>query len=241
MNRMERPLKSNEWVSRELYSRITSGAILPGDKLPSVVDLAAEYGVGRSTIREALSALKAKGLLDIRQGGGTFVLTPEPAQLEDSSPAALKEDWLGRADSLLQLLEVRKVLETGCAALATKHRSADDLAALRETLRQMEQQLADEAFSEQADVRLHEQIAAATHNPMLIELMKSLSIRLHESMRDTRSLWFYAERQSARRLLEEHIALVDAIEQQDEALASSRMEIHLAKVEQVLRDKTATL
>ncbi|MBP3966585.1 FadR/GntR family transcriptional regulator [Paenibacillus lignilyticus] len=237
MNRIERPLKSNEWVSRELYGRITSGALLPGDKLPSVVDLAAEYGVGRSTIREALSALKAKGLLDIRQGGGTFVRAPEPEALEDAN-TALKEDWLDRADSLLQLLEVRKVLETGCASLAAKHRSADDLAALHETLRQMEQQLADEAFSEQADVRLHEQIAAATHNPMLIELMKSLSLRLHESMRDTRSLWFYAERQSARRLLEEHIALVEAIEQQDGVLASSRMEIHLTKVEQVLRDKT---
>ncbi|SFT27816.1 FadR/GntR family transcriptional regulator [Paenibacillus sp. BC26] len=237
MHRIERPLKSNEWVSRELYSRITSGALLPGDKLPSVVDLAAEYGVGRSTIREALSALKAKGLLDIRQGGGTFVRAPEPEALEAAN-ANLKEDWLARADSLLQLLEVRKVLETGCASLAAKHRSADDLAALNETLRQMEQQLADEAFGEQADVRLHEQIVAATHNPMLIELMKSLSLRLHESMRDTRSLWFYAERQSARRLLEEHIALVEAIEQQDEALASSRMEIHLTKVEQVLRDQT---
>ncbi|RAP75013.1 FadR/GntR family transcriptional regulator [Paenibacillus montanisoli] len=237
----ERPLKSYEWVSRELFNHITSGALQPGDKLPSVVDLAAEYGVGRSTIREALSALKAKGLLDIRQGGGTYVKATQPQPDEALNPAvASKEDWLDRADSLLQLLEVRKVLETGCASLAAKHRSSEDLAAMRETLRQMELRLGDESFSEQADVLLHEQIAAATHNPMLIELMKSLSQRLHESMRDTRSLWFYAERQSARRLLDEHAAIVEAIGQQQEALAASRMEVHLAKVEHVLRDKTGS-
>ncbi|WP_308638049.1 FadR/GntR family transcriptional regulator [Paenibacillus silvisoli] len=235
----ERPLKSYEWVARELYNRITvSSALQPGDKLPSVVDLAAEYGVGRSTIREALSALKAQGLLDIRQGGGTYVKSTQPQP--DEAPL-IKEEWLDRADSLLQLLEVRKVLETGCASLAARHRSADDLAAMHETLRHMEERLADEAYSEQADVLLHEQIAAASHNPMLVELMKSLSQRLHESMRDTRSLWFYAERQSARRLLDEHAAIIEAIGQQEEALAASRMEVHLAKVEQVLRDKIGSL
>ncbi|QHW31229.1 FadR family transcriptional regulator [Paenibacillus rhizovicinus] len=228
----ERPLKSNEWVTQKLHLKLKSGELSPGDKLPSVVDLAAEYSVGRSTIREALSALKAQGLLDIRQGGGTYVKTPPEA------PAFAQEAWLDRADSLLQLLEVRKVLETGCAGLAAKHRNGNDLAALNNTLLEMEQQLDDEHFSEQADVLLHEQIARATQNPMLIELMKSLSERLHASMRDTRSLWFYAERHSASQLLEEHRSIVSAIAQRDEALASSLMGRHLAKVEHVLRDKT---
>ncbi|REE67989.1 GntR family transcriptional regulator [Paenibacillus taihuensis] len=234
-----KPLKSYEWVSRELGDRIAAGDLKPGDKLPSVVDLAAQYNVGRSTIREALSALKARGLLDIRQGGGTFVLAPPEPQEE--STAAVREDWLDRADSLLQLLEVRKVLETGCASLAAKHRSADDLAAMEATLAQMEQRLDDEAFGEQADVQLHEQIARASRNPMLVELMKSLSQRLHESMRDTRSLWFYGEQQSARRLLEEHSGIVDAIRLQDAGQAASRMDAHLSKVEQVLREKTGSL
>lgn len=235
MSTNERPLKSNEWVTQKLHDKLTSGELSPGDKLPSVVDLAAEYGVGRSTIREALSALKAKGLLDIRQGGGTYVKTPPDAA------SLTREAWVDRADSLLQLLDVRKVLETGCAALAAKHRGDDDLAALAATLQEMEQQLGDDVFGEQADVRLHEQIAKATHNPMLVELMKSLSVRLHESMRDTRSLWFYAEQESASRLLEEHRSIVSAIAQRDEALASSRMGQHLAKVEHVLRDKTGIL
>lgn len=230
----ERPLKSNEWVTQKLHLKLTSGELSPGDKLSSVVDLAAEYGVGRSTIREALSALKAKGLLDIRQGGGTYVKTPPAETASSLAP----EDWLDRAESLLQLLEVRKVLETGCAALAAKHRAEHDLSALTATLREMEERLEDERFGEQADVLLHEQIARATCNPMLVELMKSLSERLHESMRDTRSLWFYAEHRSASRLLDEHRAIVSAIEARDERLASARMEQHLAKVEQVLRDKT---
>ncbi|SFJ50809.1 GntR family transcriptional regulator, transcriptional repressor for pyruvate dehydrogenase complex [Paenibacillus sp. UNC496MF] len=232
MSHHERPLKSNEWVAQQLLLKLTSGELSPGDKLPSVVDLAAEYGVGRSTIREAQSALKAKGLLDIRQGGGTYVKSPP------EEPAFAQEAWLGRADSLLQLLEVRKVLETGCAGLAAKHRTDDDLVALNATLREMEERLGDEAFGEQADVRLHERLAKATHNPMLAELMKSLSERLHESMRDTRSLWFYAEHRSASRLLEEHRSIVSAVASRDEALAASLMERHLAKVEQVLREKT---
>lgn len=235
MSMNERPLKSNEWVARKLHLKLTSGELSPGDKLPSVVELAAEYGVGRSTIREALSALKAKGLLDIRQGGGTYVKSPP------DEPAFAQEDWLNRADSLLQLLDVRKVLETGCAALAAKHRAEADLEALDATLNEMADRLDDEIFGEQADVLLHEQIARATHNPMLTELMRTLSERLHESMRDTRSLWFYAEHRSASRLLDEHRSIVSAIRDRDESLASARMGQHLAKVEQVLRDKTGIL
>ncbi|MBM7566091.1 FadR/GntR family transcriptional regulator [Paenibacillus sacheonensis] len=236
MNTNERPLKSNEWVARQLHQQLTSGELSPGDKLPSVVDLAAEYGVGRSTIREALSALKAKGLLDIRQGGGTYAKAPP-----EGSQAFAQEAWLDRADSLLQLLDVRKVLETGCASLAAKHRTDADVDALQATLQQMEDRLDDDSFGEQADVLLHEQIARATQNPVLMELMKSLSERLHESMRDTRSLWFYAEHRSASRLLEEHRSIVAAIAARDEALASARMGQHLAKVEHVLREKTGIL
>ncbi|MGX4583575.1 FadR/GntR family transcriptional regulator [Paenibacillus chitinolyticus] len=236
VNTNERPLKSHEWVLNDLRKQLEEGRLEVGDRLSSVVDLAAQYGVGRSTIREALSVLKAMGLLDIRQGGGTFVkaLPSEPPH-----PGLLRPEWVGRAESLRHILEVRRVLETGCASLAAVSRTEDDLAALADTLRSMEEHLGDEALSEQTDVRFHEQIAAATHNPVLADLMASLSQKLHDSMKDTRALWFYAERSSAERLLREHQAIFDAIRSRQPQEASARMEQHITKVEQVLGEKGA--
>lgn len=229
----ERPLKSYEWVARDLDRQIGEKKWHVGDKLPSVVELAEHYGVGRSTIREALSALRAKGLLDIRQGGGTYIKEPELREEE----AFFAEDWMNRAESLRHVLEVRKVLETGCAGLAARHRTEADLSAMRETLERMRSDLNDEGAGEQADIRLHTLIARATHNPALIEMMASLLDRYHGSMKDTRALWFYAERRSAERLLEEHTQIVAAIQDGDERKAAARMKEHLVKVENVLRER----
>ncbi|WP_309271941.1 FadR/GntR family transcriptional regulator [Paenibacillus sp.] len=236
MTSQQRPLKQYEWVMIDLKKQIDEGRLQPGDRLSSVVDLATQYNVGRSTIREALSALKAMGLLNIKQGGGTFVkslpLEPDPVH-----PMQQYADlWEGRAASLRHILEVRRVLETGCAALASQHRTADDLAVFEHLLEEMKQSK-DEHFSEQADVKFHQQIAAATHNPLLHDLMESLSNKLHESMKDMRALWFYAERSSAERLLQEHIQIYDAIAKQDAKDATARMELHISKVEQVLNEK----
>ncbi|MCC3374910.1 FadR/GntR family transcriptional regulator [Cohnella sp. REN36] len=228
-----RPLKSSEWVRNDIREKIENGDLMPGARLPSVVELSAQYQVGRSTVREALSALKAMGLLTIRQGGGTFVRAEteggpaHPGQLQPDS-------WVGRAGTIRHILDVRRVLETGCALLAAKHRTADDLTALSGTLGEMERALGDEAESEQADVRFHQQIAAAAHNPVLRDWMDSLSRELHESMKDTRALWFYAERANAERLLAEHKAIYEAIAGREPRLASERMAAHIDKVEQVL-------
>lgn len=219
----------------DLKAKISSGEPKPGDKLPSVVVLAERYGVGRSTIREALSALRAVGMLDIRQGGGTYVRAAAPDAPE---PEGAAPEWIGRAESLRHILEVRRVLESGCAALAAKHRSPEQLEELRATLERMREHLSDEQASEQDDVRFHLQIAEAAQNPVLTDLVRSLSQKLHESMKDTRALWFYAERRSAERLLGEHTGIYEAIAAGDERLATRRMEQHIAKVERVLFEKT---
>lgn len=238
MTSQQRPLKQYEWVMNDLKKQMDEGHLQPGDRLSSVVDLAAQYNVGRSTIREALSALKAMGLLNIKQGGGTFVKAA-PAEADPVHPMQHYADlWEGRAASLRHVLEVRRVLETGCASLAAQHRTEADLAAFRQLLADMERS-EDEHFIEQADVKFHQCIASATHNPLLHDLMESLSLKLHESMKDMRALWFYAERSSAERLLQEHRHIYEAIEKQDAKEAMARMELHISKVEQVLDEKKA--
>ncbi|MFC3342100.1 FadR/GntR family transcriptional regulator [Paenibacillus abyssi] len=235
----DRPMKSSEWVMNDIKKKITQGQLSPGDRLASVVDLALQYSVGRSTVREALSALKAMGMLDIKQGGGTFVKAP-PAESQPMHPGQLYQDlWEGRAASLRHVLEVRRVLETGCALLAAGNRTESDLSALSETLQSMEHNLENESLNEQADVRFHQQIAAATHNPLLGELMESLSQKLHDSIKDMRALWFYAERSSSERLLREHYAIYEAIKDGNAKEASARMGLHITKVEQVLDGKVA--
>lgn len=221
--------KSHEIVARHMLDRIESGEWEPGRKLPSVVDLAAAYGVGRSTIREAVSALKAMGWLDVRHGGGTYVSKTLP------QPAGAPE-WLQGAESIREILEVRKVLERGTAALAAQRRGEAHLEALRQVLRRMELGLAadDSAESERADVDFHASIAAASGNSLLVSLMESLNQRMNETIRKTRELWFYEEKASAERLLNEHRSIYQAIADGDPLQAETLIGAHLAKVENVL-------
>ncbi|KIL35098.1 GntR family transcriptional regulator [Cohnella kolymensis] len=239
----DRPLKQHEWVLNDLSKQLEEGKLAPGDRLASVVDLAAQYGVGRSTIREALSALKAMGKLDVRQGGGTFVkpvITGSEPGSQPLHPALSDpESWVHRAASIRHILEVRRVLETGCASLAAQNRTDMDLSSMAETLHSMEKNLGDESFNEQADIFFHQQIAAATHNPVLNDLMGTLSQKLHGSMKDMRALWIYAERSSTERLLQEHYAIYQAIANRKPSEAAVRMETHITKVEQVLEEKAS--
>lgn len=224
--------KGHEMVADHLLGQIREGQLKPGQKLPSVVELAAAYGVGRSTIREAVSALKAMGWIDVRQGGGTFVKTELPSDSKTVADMLFQE-----AKSLAELLEVRRVLETGMAALAAQHRTPGDLSRLREALLEMEKGLQeqDTGRSDRADVAFHLAIAAASGNSLLFRMMESLSERLMESIRSSRELWFFQEQASAANLLLEHQGIYDAIEQQQAEQAGTRMELHLVKVERVVR------
>lgn len=223
--------KSSEIVLEEIKARITNGQLQPGDRLASVVELASQFSMGRSTIREALSALQAMGWLEIRQGGGTFVSQILPA--EEGEPA----DPFYRAESLQELIEVRKYIESGCAALAAERRTDEDLNRLENIIRHMSECLSDEIQGEEADIQFHLNIARASHNSLLQHLMESLTQRMQETMSHSRRLWFYTEKPAAARLLQEHTSIFEAIRSQDAELATSRMMQHLLKVEQVLRNR----
>jgi len=225
-----KPQKSSELIISQLKQQIAEGFYPLGSRLPSVVDFAAGYEVGRSTVREALSALKAMGWIDIRHGGGTFV-----SQVLPTEEATDHGDLFYKTESFQEIIEVRRFIESGCASLAAKNHTAEDLALLKNILAHMEAVLENEQAGEQADVQFHLQIAKASHNSLLIQMMESMTQRLQESMKDSRRLWFYAERASAQRLLQEHIAIYDAIAAKDEIQASERIIHHITKVDLVLQ------
>jgi DNA-binding FadR family transcriptional regulator len=160
-----------------LREQITSGAWPVGTRLPSEAALAAELGVGRSTVREAIRALAGTGLVESRQGAGTFV------RAAGAHEGAAFETRLRRA-AVLDVFEVRHALELQAARLAATRRDADDLARLERALRrrQAARARARDATFVEADLAFHEAVVAAAHNPVLSELFASFTTALREAL-----------------------------------------------------------
>ncbi|MFC4076037.1 FadR/GntR family transcriptional regulator [Salinithrix halophila] len=224
--------KIYEEVAEQIKGMIEQGKLLPGDKLASVRELAEQFDVGRSAIREALSALRAMGLLEMRQGEGTYVREFDVSILSRPLASAL----LMSPKQILQFLEMRKVLEVGTAGICADRRNDEDLAEMKAALVQMEKSTGhSEELGEQADVRFHLAVAAGTKNDLLIEMMHTVSGTMVEAMRESRRLWLYSEEATLERLHREHQSIYEAIRDQNAQLAQERMLVHLAKVEDVVR------
>ncbi|MCP1310385.1 FadR/GntR family transcriptional regulator [Paenibacillus tyrfis] len=222
--------KGYEIVADALREQIEQGVWPVGSRIDSVEQLAVKFGVGRSTIREALMSLKAHGWVDVRHGGGTFVL-------RNSGALQIEAPEIGNVEQLRQWLELRFILETEGAALAAARRSNDHLIELDKILAEMAA-LTDEDKLEQCDIRFHLKLAGASGNELLVRTLETLFLTMGPAMRESRRLWLFAEQSQTVRLSEEHQAIVDAVRLQDTALARERVASHLRKVEQMLRRLT---
>lgn len=222
--------KGYELVAEQIQAGIRSGSVKPGDRLDSVEQLSKRFQVGRSTIREALSALRATGLVEIRQGEGTFVARPEAPE----APASLRLVAGLTRQEVLEFFEVRKIIEAGTASQAALKREPEHLEAMRAAIASMQSAERDERLGEEADAQFHLAVAAATGNRMLVKLMLQISDTLKETMKESRRLWLFSEDRTLERLHREHSAILDAIEEGNAPLAGQLMLAHLAKVEQLL-------
>ena len=225
-----KPKKIYEEVSDELYEMIRSGSLKPGEQLDSIQQLAENFQVGRPAIREALSALSSMGLIEIKQGEGTFVKTFDPAIMNHPLSAALLMDQ----DNIKHLLEVRKILESGTAEVAAKKRTEENLIELKDMLFNMEKVSDDEELSDKADISFHVAVANASQNELLITLMNHVSELMTEKMRDIRRAALYSEEMTRKQLDQQHVRIYDAILAQDEDGARSAMLFHLQSVEESL-------
>ncbi|MED3710434.1 FadR/GntR family transcriptional regulator [Peribacillus frigoritolerans] len=225
-----KPKKIYEEVSDELYEMIRSGSLKPGEQLDSIQQLAENFQVGRPAIREALSALSSMGLIEIKQGEGTFVKTFDPAIMNHPLSAALLMDQ----DNIKHLLEVRKILESGTAEVAAKKRTVENLIELKDMLFNMEKVSDDEELSDKADISFHVAVANASQNELLITLMNHVSELMTEKMRDIRRAALYSEEMTLKQLYQQHVRIYDAIVAQDEDGARSAMLFHLQSVEESL-------
>ncbi|MTW85988.1 FCD domain-containing protein [Virgibacillus dakarensis] len=226
------PIKTRkiyEEVSDSLIELLKTGQLHPGDKLNPVEQLAKDYDVSRSAIREALSGLRAMGLVEMRQGEGTYITQFDASQFSLPVATAL----LMKRDDIKDLSEVRKILEVGSVSSAAINHREEDLFPMREALQAMKDAKGKGELGEKADLDFHLAIANATHNQMLISLMSSVSDIMVESMRETRRLILYSEERSIQ-LFKEHQRIFDAIEAGHADDAQKAMLDHLIEVDRVL-------
>ncbi|TDG00597.1 FadR/GntR family transcriptional regulator [Paenibacillus piri] len=224
------PRKIYEVIADRIKEQIVSGALKPGEKLPSTKELAERFQVGRSTLREALSALKAMGLVEIHQGEGSYVRSIEPQTVDLPVFDAL----LMNRETVIELIEARKALEISNAALAAEKRTDEDLQKFEAVLGKMEQVLGDEEEGERSDMLFHLTLAEATHNAIMARLLDSISTQMQVAIRETRRLQMYANKTVSTQLWQEHKAIFEAIRSRDASAAQEAMRKHLFHVEQVL-------
>ena len=225
------PKKIYEEVADTIEKMIVDRTLRAGDRLDSVEKLAENFSVSRSAVREALSALKAKGLIDIRQGEGSFIKTFDATKLLFPINNAV----LMKKEDIEHLLEMRQMIEVGSASSAAQHRTDSDLVALQQILDSMKQSLNEEhGFGERDDLAFHTAISKATHNPLLVTFLQQVAELMLETIRETRKLYLYTKKETMNALYEEHLAIFEAIKRQDSLAAQQAMQLHLNNVEQLL-------
>lgn len=154
-------------LAQRLQRRIAAGKFRTGERLPTESELMRMFGVGRSTVREAVRMLSDRGFLNVRQGAGTFVAAPAASD-------ALMEQRLRRAD-IRELDEVRKILEAAIVERAAARRTPQDMERIESLLAQRGEaaEAGDLERSIAADIAFHAAMAEATHNEILCELYRT--------------------------------------------------------------------
>ncbi|MFI5782321.1 FadR/GntR family transcriptional regulator [Nocardia sp. NPDC051570] len=204
----------------KIKTMIVSGDLTPGSRLPREADLAAELGVSRNSLREAVRALSLVRILDVRQGDGTYVASLEPNSLLDAMSFLLE---FHQDDSVLEVLGVRRILEPAATALAAQRMTDAELAQLRTLVAPDSASVTDLVA---LDLNFHAAIGAACGNKVLASLLDSLS------MPTTRArIWRGVTEESAfERTVAEHRGICDAIAARDPDLAHARALAHVAGV-----------
>ncbi|EIE98213.1 FadR/GntR family transcriptional regulator [Saccharomonospora glauca] len=207
---------------------IVDGELRPGDRLPREADLAERLGLSRNSLREAVRALSLIHVLDVRQGDGTYVTSLEPALLMDAMGFVVD---FHRDDTVLQFLEVRRILEpaaTALAALRMPQSEIDELGALLDSLGT--EPTVEELVAN--DLEFHHRIAAGAGNQVLCSFVDSVSGRTQRAR-----MWRGITQDAAvERTLAEHRAIQRALAERQPEVARSWATVHIAGVEQWLRE-----
>jgi GntR family transcriptional repressor for pyruvate dehydrogenase complex len=206
-----------EVVAERLREFIDAQKLQPGDRLMSERELAEQLGVSRTSVRQALTALRVVGLVEIKHGDGVYLLRP-PSDLIPSLAAEIAGSEVDHP----MVWEVRQGIEAQAARLAAARRTEADLAALRGALTAMEDSVGRGEDGIEGDRAFHRAVAEAAHNPLLRQVMGQLADAI-----DRTSEASLTHPGRPPRSLEGHRAILAAIESGDGEAAAERMHEHL--------------
>lgn len=217
---------TDEAIAR-IRDLIKSGGLRPGDRLPPEKELSESLGLSRNSLREAVKALEMINVLDVRRGDGTYVTNLRPSSAMDAMSFVLE---LQQDDTILDLLEVRRVLESAAGAKAAARITDVQVAKLRRMVDEVGSDSDVEALVTH-DLAFHRQIAALAGNEFLGDLLDVVAGRTTRVR-----VWRGITQEGAiHRTLGEHAMIVAALQLRDPALVAARLTAHVSGVEDWVR------
>ncbi|MGA2383226.1 MAG: FadR/GntR family transcriptional regulator [Gemmatimonadales bacterium] len=220
LGRMPRQSLSDR-LARRIRELIQQREYRQGDRLPAIMEMAQSFGVGHPTVREALKKLEAVGVVEIRHGSGVYVSRSEEVMLlatPDYAPVVTQK-------LLADLIRSRMPLEMQSVAEAVPHLTTRHLKEMRRLLMEAEKHLDDDGVLNRVNMQFHRQIAVASENAVLLQLLDVLrEMFQHEQIM---ILDIFGARKDDHR---GHLAILDALERRDADLAVARMRTHLQNV-----------
>jgi GntR family transcriptional regulator, transcriptional repressor for pyruvate dehydrogenase complex len=231
MYKIVRSSRLYEQIVQQVEESIHKGAMKPGDQLPPERELAQQFGVSRTAVREAVKALREKGLVEAYPGRGTFITDGTSYSMRQSLDRMLR---VGQAEGSGFLAEVREILEPEIAGMAATRADTEDLASMREQIRIMDEARKDpDAFIE-ADLDFHLTLAEAAANPIILSLIDSIVGLLREQR-----MGIFQVEGGPERGQYHHKKIMEAIEHKDSGGAREAMKAHLRQVREDSRRATA--
>jgi GntR family transcriptional repressor for pyruvate dehydrogenase complex len=223
--------KLSDEIVRQLENLIVNNELSVGDALPPERELAAQLGVSRNILREAISTMVQKGLLEVRQGSGTFVASPSIDLLRDSLSFFVRFTDSG----LYDLLEARFALEVQIAELAARRRTQEDVDLIVACLDDLERSVGNPDRYIEADIRFHATLARAAKKEILLLLLDSIRGALRENVR----VLVTRHPQAVENAMHYHRRITQAIRQGSAADARENMRLHLESVRLELHELEA--
>jgi len=222
-----KPKKVSAQIAEQIRSSILAGEFAPGDKLPPERELAEMFGVSRPSVREAINVLAAAGLVMSYQGGGTVVMS----LVETHAGNPLTELIRVQSERALDVIEVRKGMESWTAYYAAHRALPEDLRKMEEIIAGMERNLEGFSPSEDLDANFHIVIARSTHNIVWLHLMQTIFDAMKEFQQTVwRAVYLTAEDHLL--LYRHHLRIYEAIKSRDSEVARQAMLDHLTFAEQ---------
>jgi GntR family transcriptional regulator, transcriptional repressor for pyruvate dehydrogenase complex len=229
MYKVIRASRLYEQIVQQIEESIREGKLKPGAQLPAERELAQEFGVSRTAVREAVKTLSEKGLVEAYSGRGTFVTSGKSQSIRHSLDSLLKS---GDMQDSTYVAEMREILEPEFTALAATRIEDQHLVMMREAVAVMDRSMQNPDAYIEADLDFHLALAEAAGNPLILCLLDSLVGVLREQR-----LGIFAVTGGPERGQVHHKLILEAIEQRSASRARKAMRAHL---QQVREDSTAS-